>query len=137
MSRKGVELKLQIGIDGKSYEVEVEVIEDDETPRLPNFGPYQPFQATVLSAPVPLKQLVTEPEPNVVEEKVCRSPVAGVVIKINVTPGQQIKANDLLMVVEAMKMETNIVAPMEGELKTVRVAQGDPVRVNQILVEFA
>ncbi len=137
MSRKGVELKLQIGIDGKSYEVEVEVIEDDEAPRLPNFGPYQPFQATVPSAPAPLKQSVTEAEPNVVEEKVCRSPVAGVVIKINVTPGQQIKANDLLMVVEAMKMETNIVAPMEGELKTVRVAQGDPVRVNQILVEFA
>jgi methylmalonyl-CoA carboxyltransferase 1.3S subunit len=128
-------VKLQIGIDGTSYEVEVEVIEDDETPRLPNFGPYQPFQASV--APAPLKQPASEPEPDVVEEKVCRSPVAGIVIKINVTAGQQIKANDLLMVVEAMKMETNIIAPRDGELKGIRVAQGDPVKVNQILVEFA
>jgi methylmalonyl-CoA carboxyltransferase small subunit len=129
-------LKLQIGIDGKNYEVEVEVIEDDEAPRLPNFGPYQPFQATVLSSPTPIKEAAAG-EPEVAQEKVCRSPVAGVVLKVNVKPGQQIKANDLLMVLEAMKMETNITAPVDGEVQAIRVAQGDPVKVNQVLVEFA
>jgi biotin carboxyl carrier protein len=130
-------LKLQIGIDGKNYEVEVEVIEDDEAPRLPNLGPYQPFQATVLSSPAPVKQAAAAGEPEVAEEKVCRSPVAGVVLKVNVKPGQQIKANDLLMVLEAMKMETKITAPVAGEMRAIRVAQGDPVKVNQVLVEFA
>jgi methylmalonyl-CoA carboxyltransferase small subunit len=130
-------LKLQIGIDGKNYEVEVEVIEDDELPRLPNFGPYQPFQATVASTPPPVSQT---PPPakgeNVAEDKVCRSPVAGVVIKVNVKPVQQIEANDLLVVLEAMKMETNITAPADGKVKSVRVAPGDAVKVNQIVVEF-
>ena len=127
-------MKLQLGIDGKNYEVEVEVIEDDEIPRLPNFGPYHPFQASVPSSPAPAKVPVEE---NVAEEKVCRSPVAGLVIKVNVKPGQQIKANDLLMVLEAMKMETNITAGVGGEVKAVRVAQGDAAKVNQVLVEFA
>lgn len=130
-------MKLQIGIDGKQYELEVEVIEDDELPRLPNFGPYQPFQTTVLSVPAPVKQGATTAEPEVAEEKVCRSPMAGVVLRTNVKPGQLIKGNDLLMVLEAMKMETNITAPVDGEVKAVRVAEGDAVKVNQILVEFA
>jgi len=130
-------VKLQLGIDGKNYEVEVEVIEDDEIPRLPHFGPYHPFQASVPSSPAPVKEVGAAVEPNVAEEKLCRSPVVGVVIKVNVKPGQQIKANDLLMVLEAMKMETNITAALGGEVKAVRVGQGDAVKVNQVLVEFA
>lgn len=130
-------LKLQIGIDGKNYEVEVEIVEDDEVPRIPNFGPYQPFQATVPSTPV---AATPSPPPaeseNLVDEKVCRSPVAGVVIKTNVKPGQQIQANDLLVVLEAMKMETNVTAAVSGKVKSVRVAPGEPVKVNQIVVEF-
>jgi methylmalonyl-CoA carboxyltransferase small subunit len=130
-------LKLQIGIDGKSYQVEVEVIEDDESPRLPNFGPYQPFQATVSSTPPPASQAPPAAEPeNLAEDKVCRSPVAGVVVKVNVKPVQQIQANDLLIVLEAMKMETNVTAPADGKVKSVRVAPGDAVKVNQIVVEF-
>jgi methylmalonyl-CoA carboxyltransferase small subunit len=75
-------------------------------------------------------------EENVDEGKVCRSPVAGVVIKVNVKPGQAIQANDLMVVLEAMKMETNVTAPVEGKVKTVKVAQGDSVKVNQVVVEF-
>ena len=40
------------------------------------------------------------------------------------------------MVLEAMKMETNITAPVAGKVKQVTVAQGDGVKVNQVLVEF-
>jgi len=130
-------LKLQIGIDGKTYEVEVEVLEDDETPRLPNFGPYQPFQATVPSAAAAVPQTAPAGErENLPEEKVSRSPVAGVVIKVNVKPGQMIKANDLLIILEAMKMETNVAAAADGKVKAVRVAAGDSVKVNQVVVEF-
>jgi len=130
-------LKLQIGIDGKKYEVEVEVLEEDEPPRHPNFGPYQPFQSTVLSTPVAAPHATAPAEPeNAGEDKVCRSPVAGVVIKVNVNAGQQIRSHDLLIVLEAMKMETNITAAADGRIKTVRVSQGDAVKVNQVVVEF-
>jgi len=91
----------------------------------------------VHSAPVPAARAqAPAAEENVDEEKVCRSPVAGVVIKVNVEPGQAIQADELLMVLEAMKMETNVTAPGAGKVKEVKVAAGDAVKVNQIVVEF-
>jgi methylmalonyl-CoA carboxyltransferase small subunit len=130
-------LKLQIAIDGKTYEVEVEVLEDDATPRMPNYGPYPVVPATIQSPQVPGARTESPaPEENVNEAKVCRSPVAGVVIRINVVPGQSIQANDLMLVLEAMKMETNVTAPVAGKVKTVKVGPGDSVKVNQIVVEF-
>ena len=44
--------------------------------------------------------------------------------------------NAVLLVLEAMKMETSIVAAADGKVKSVRVAQGEAVKVNQILLEF-
>jgi len=130
-------LKLQIGIDAKTYQIEVEVIEDDALPRQPHSGPYMPIPATVQSSPVPTAKAHSEvSEPNVDEAKVCRSPVAGVVIKVNVQPGQELKTNDLIMVLEAMKMETNVTAPISGKVKSVRVKAGDAAKTNQILAEF-
>ena len=70
------------------------------------------------------------------EAKVCRSPIAGMVTRVNVQPGQQIQPNDLLLVLEAMKMETNVTSPVAGKVKNVKVAQGDGVQLNQVLVEF-
>jgi methylmalonyl-CoA carboxyltransferase small subunit len=75
-------------------------------------------------------------EPDVDQAKVCRSPVAGVAVKVIVQPGQELQSHDLMMVLEAMKMETNITAPISGKVKKVNIAQGDGVRLNQILVEF-
>ena len=62
--------------------------------------------------------------------------MAGVVIKVNIAPGQDIQANDLMMVLEAMKMETNVTSPVSGKVKTAKVAQGDSVKVHQVVVEF-
>ena len=129
-------MKLQIGIDGKTYEVEVEVIEDDAVARQPHHGPYVPVPATVQSTPVPAAKSADAPETGVDESKVCRSPVAGLVIKVNVQPGEELKPDHLIMVLEAMKMETNVTAPVAGKVKSVRAQAGDAVKVNQILAEF-
>lgn len=130
-------MKLQISIDGKTYETEVEVLEDDAQPRQPSYGPYQPLHATVPSMPVAGAQT---PSPaakeSVGEDKLCRSPVTGIVIKVNVEPGQAIQANNLIMVLEAMKMETNVTAHRAGTVKDVRVEQGGSVKLNQVVVEF-
>lgn len=130
-------MKLQIAIDGKTYETDVEVLEDDATPRLPSYGPYQPLHATVQSMPVAGKHSAAPATAEAAsEDKLCRSPVTGIVIKVNVEPGQDIQANDLIVVLEAMKMETNVTACSAGKVKSVRVAQGDSVKVNQVVVEF-
>lgn len=130
-------MKLQIGIDGKSYEVEVEITEDDATPK-PHYIPAQPT-ATVLTstaAPAAGAPKASASVGPVNESKVCRSPIAGMVTRVNVQPGQQIQPNDLLLVLEAMKMETNVVSPLAGKVKSVTVAQGDGVQLNQVLVEI-
>jgi methylmalonyl-CoA carboxyltransferase small subunit len=131
-------LKLQIGIDGKSYEVEVEITEDDTAPK-PHYIPAQAATTVLSAAPVAAgaAHRSAADEGPVDEGKVCRSPIAGMVTRVNVQEGQQIQPNDLLLVLEAMKMETNVSAHSAGTVKNVRVAPGDSVKVNQVVVEFA
>lgn len=132
-------MKLDIAIDGKTYRVEVEIAEDDSGPRM--YPAYVPPQAGAPPKPAPLPpthptRRATDGEVVADESKVCRSPVAGVLIHCNVQIGQQIQPNDLMMVVEAMKMETNVTSPVGGRVKNIRVQPGDPVQINQVLVEF-
>jgi len=129
-------LKLKIGIDGKEYEVDIEILEDD-TVAGGYLPPHDGPATTVRPVSVPTPGLDVPPgDENLDETKVCRSPVAGVVVKLNVQPGQELQTNDLMLVLEAMKMETNITAPVAGKVKKVNVAHGDGVKVNQVLVEF-
>ncbi len=131
-------MKLQITIDGKQYDVEVEIAEDDAQPRM--YPAYVPPQASGAEAtPAPAagpRPLPTDGEEVADESKVCRSPVAGVIVRCNAQVGQQIQPDDLLLVVEAMKMETNVTAPLAGTVKNIRVKPGDGVKVGQVLVEF-
>jgi biotin carboxyl carrier protein len=129
-------LKLKITVDGKLYEVDVEVA--DPEPAGPSY--YPPFQARVpagtpASASVP-KVSVKKPQPVGDESKVCRSPLAGMVSRINAQVGQSIQVNDVLLVLEAMKMETVITAPVAGKVAKVNIAVGDAVGQGQVLVEF-
>jgi methylmalonyl-CoA carboxyltransferase 1.3S subunit len=129
-------MKLEISIDGQRYEVEVEVTEEDETPRAQDNRPAPAtatIQSTVLRTP---PKPGASSDPNVDESKLCRSPVAGIVVRVNVEPGQQLEVNDLMVVLEAMKMETNVTAPIVGKLKSVNVSPRDAVKINEILVEF-
>lgn len=130
-------MKLKITIDNKVFEVEVEAAEP-EAPATPAGYMFQPSAVRVPAAPMPP---ATAPKPNgnggpVNEDKVCRSPIAGIVVKITAQPGQQIQTGDTLLVLEAMKMETNITAPVAGKIAKINVNQGDGVQSGQVLVEF-
>ena len=129
-------MKLQISIDGKTYEAEVEVLEDDAMPRQMNYAPSLPVPAAQPARAAAAQSHAPAAEETADEKKVCRSPVTGIVIKVNVEPGKTVEANDPIMVLEAMKMETNVTAHAAGKVKSVRVAKGDSVKVNQVVVEF-
>jgi len=135
-------LKLQIGIDGKSYEMEVEILQEDKPQRA--FG-YVPVHAptTTLRGVTAAEQVPRAGSPKaegaeraVEESLVVRCPVAGVVVRIAVKPGQELDTDDVIMVLEAMKMETSVTASHPGKVKAIRVAEGDGVKVDQILIEF-
>ena len=129
-------MRLQIAIDDNAYEVDVEILEDDSLARTPGYLPPHPIPLTVPSTPVATAPKPAAPDGHADESKVCRSPVAGVVLRVTAQPGQQLHPNDLMMVLEAMKMETNVTAPVAGKVKIVNVKAGDAVKVNQVLVEF-
>lgn len=122
-------MKLQITVDGRAYEVDVALLEEEDTlpeTRSPLPPPPVPPAAFAQSYPVPATA----------DPKVCRSPVMGLVIKVNVEPGQTVEAGELILVLESMKMETNITAPAAATVKTVYVKQGDPAKLSQPLLEF-
>ena len=128
-------MKLQITIDGKAYEVEVEVLEDEESPQQAPAPVYQPFYPTLAPAPAAAKAQGPV-NPWSADGKTCLSPVMGLAIKVNVAPGQAVAAGELILVLEAMKMETNLTAPGAGTVKAVHVKAGDSVKISQVLVEF-
>ena len=130
-------MKLKITVDGKVYEADVEVFEPE--PTHPGYYPI-PGQARVpAAAPVsapPLPKAGAAGSPVADEGKVCRSPFAGTVSKISAQAGQTIQVNDVLLVLEAMKMETVITAPIAGKVAKINVNVGDAVQQGQVLAEF-
>ncbi|BCS34874.1 acetyl-CoA carboxylase biotin carboxyl carrier protein subunit [Luteitalea sp. TBR-22] len=126
-------MKLKITVDGKTYEVEVEVAE--EPVRHPQAFMVLPSQARVPAAPAVAPAAAPDAGP-VNEAKVCRSPITGTVVRVVAQAGQSIQPGDILLVLEAMKMETNITAPVEGKVKTITVGAGDGVKANQVVVEL-
>jgi biotin carboxyl carrier protein len=65
-----------------------------------------------------------------------KAPMPGLIVGINVQPGDVVKKGDAVLILEAMKMENLIKAPGEGTIRSIRVNKGDRVEKNQVLIEF-
>ena len=61
----------------------------------------------------------------------------GTILAVNVKPGQAVKRGDVLVVLEAMKMENEIMAPNDGTVGTVNVAKGQSVQTGATLLTLA
>jgi len=130
-------MKLNITIDGKIYEVDVDAAE----PESPAAAQHNVSGVNIGSSPlrVPAGAAPAAPPSDgkpVNEEKVCRSPVSGIVVRVAAQVGQSLQGGDILLVLEAMKMETNITAPRAGKIAVIGVNQGDPVQAGQVVMEF-
>lgn len=120
--------KFVINVNGKSYDVEVEEIRDGVAVSTP-----------VVSAPVavPAPQAAPAAAPkaagNAGSVKV-ESPMPGTVLKMNVKVGDTVSEGQAVAVLEAMKMENDIVAPSAGTVASVNVSVGDSVNTGDVLV---
>ncbi len=65
------------------------------------------------------------------------APMPGIILKINVKEGDQIKEGDTLCVLEAMKMENAIASPKDGHIKSVLITEGATVEKSKLLIELA
>jgi biotin carboxyl carrier protein len=127
--------KLLITVNGKRYEVDVEVVSDDDTSdQLPPFRP--PVRTVDSYITPPTAPIPTKSRPSAADKKALTSPINGVVLEIPVKEGQEVKENDILFVLEAMKMKTNISSPRTGKIKAIKVKVADRIEAGQSLLTF-
>lgn len=127
-------MKLKLTVDGKVYEVEVDVAEPEQ-PHPSYVPPANRTSTPPTAGTVPSARPGTAPVAD--ENKVCRSPVSGVIVRLSAQVGQTIQPNDVLMVLEAMKMETEVRAQRSGTVTEVMVKVGDKVAVGDPLISVA
>jgi biotin carboxyl carrier protein len=65
-----------------------------------------------------------------------KAPMPGLILEINVSVGQEVKENDPLLILEAMKMENSFLSPRDGVIKSIAVEKGHAVDKGQLLIEF-
>ncbi|MDP5158851.1 MAG: acetyl-CoA carboxylase biotin carboxyl carrier protein subunit [Flaviramulus sp.] len=65
-----------------------------------------------------------------------KAPMPGLILEVDIKIGQDIKENDTLLILEAMKMENIITSPRDGIIKSIAIKKGDAVEKNQLLIEF-
>ncbi|HEV2650430.1 MAG TPA: biotin/lipoyl-containing protein, partial [Rhizomicrobium sp.] len=68
--------------------------------------------------------------------KLLLCPMPGLVVTVNVTEGQEVKAGETLAVVEAMKMENVLTAERDGTIKKINAAKGDSLALDDVILEF-
>lgn len=133
--------KLRITVEGKVYEVEVEVLgSSNAAPAAPAaVAPATP--APVAAAPVALAPApapkAAAPAPAAAGAGDVACPLAATVVAVNVKEGQTVKAGDLLVTLEAMKMSTPINSDRAGTVSKIYVAAGQSVQEGQPLVAIA
>lgn len=123
--------KMRVTVNGVAYDVEVEMLEDDDVPGV-SYG----FPTTPTAPPPPAGMPPRPPELHRSQGGILESPLAGTVIEVKVHAGAQVRQNDPILVVEAMKMNTNVSSPTAGKVKEVLVKAGDHVVQGQPLVRF-
>lgn len=129
--------KFMINVNGNSYEVEVEEVTGGtsspvSTPKAAPVATAQPVASAPKAAPAPKvekKEVVVSQGQEVIE-----APMPGNIWKIVVGEGDQVKSGDVLLILEAMKMENEIVAPRDGIVASINTTMGASVNTGEKLV---
>lgn len=111
----------KVKVNGKVYEVELESAKEVEG----SIAVAQPTAPQAPTAPV---------TPGKGEE--LKAPMAGTILEVKVSVGQTVKAGDVVCILEAMKLENEVVAPTAGTITEVAVSKGTAVQNGQLLVKI-
>ena len=131
-------MKYKVTLNGRTYEVEVEagkaILLDEYEAIAP--APVAAAPAAAPAAAAPTAAPAAAPAAPVVTGagEAVNAPMPGNILKINVTNGQAVKEGDVLVVLEAMKMENEIMAPKNGTVTQVLVQKGSTVDTGAPLV---
>ncbi|MEM1135779.1 MAG: biotin/lipoyl-containing protein [Bacteroidota bacterium] len=114
----------QVEVNGTPYEVELEKeIKTTKTPKLVRAKTPKP-----VGAPKPLATKVSLSQIN--------APLPGVILELSIKEGDEVKKEDTLLIMEAMKMENRVLAENNGKVKSIKVQVGENVLQGQLLIEI-
>lgn len=118
--------RYNVTVNGNIYQVEVEEVKGEFT------SAPQPVASQAPKAVNQAQKAAAPKKSNASGEKVT-SPMPGTIVKINATNGATVKKGDVLFVLEAMKMENEIMSPVDGVVADVNVAKGAAVNTGDVL----
>ena len=130
-------MKYKVTLNGRTYEVEVE---DGKAMLVDEYEAYAPAPAAPAApaaAPAAPAAPAASPAAALAAGEVVKAPMPGVVLKVQVQQGQAVKAGQVLIILEAMKMENEIVAPKDGTVAQIVAAKGATVESGAPLVVLA
>ncbi len=123
--------RMIVTVNGKRYDVQVDVLEDDEETEQAPPGPQ------VVNAPITPPIGVAKPRVDPEDDgKTLRAPISGVLLEVHVAPGQTVHENDIMFVLEVMKMKTTITSAQDGMIAAVKAKIGDAIEAGQVLATF-
>ena len=121
-------------VNGKEYEVEAKSVSTATAPvETPQISP-PPSDGPQTSAPAPVPAAPTGEATKIEGEHAILAPMPGMVLEVIVNTGQNVKHGDVIMRIEAMKMENDIKSDAEGKVKEIRVSKGSEVQQNDVLM---
>ena len=133
-------MKYKVTLNGRTYEVEVEagkaMLLDEYEAIVPSAPAAAPVAAAPVAAPAAVPAPAAAPAVTAAGDAVT-APMPGTILKVNVTQGQAVKEGEVLCVLEAMKMENEIMAPKSGTVAQVVAAKGASVNTGDVLVVIA
>ena len=115
-------MKYKVTLNQKVYEVEVEA---GKAVLLDEYEACAPAPAAAPAAPAGAAGAVA-----------VKAPMPGNILDVKVAAGASVKAGDVLVILEAMKMENEIVAPQDGTVASINVNKGDTVNSGDVLVSM-
>ncbi len=119
--------KFNVIVNGKSYDVAVEELGEGAAPAA------VPAAAPAPAAAAPAPAPAAAPAPSVGAGEKVTAPMPGTILDVKVSQGASVSKGDVIMVLEAMKMENDIVAPCDGSVTSIVVKKGDSVQSGDTL----
>ncbi len=127
--------KLRVTVDGKSYDVAVEILDDQGKPAA--LQQAAPLLQQTSVAPPPASSAPKRASAPAAGEGSVTSPLAGRIVSVDCQAGQKVASGAQLVTVEAMKMNTFVYAPCDGTVAAISVNPGDTVDEGQVLVTLS
>lgn len=126
--------KYRITLEGKTYEMEIELVAENATPKRMTKTEYKEFKSTSKDATVNVMDPAVQKQ-TINNTGQVTAPMPGTVLQIEKKEGNTVKEGDLVMILEAMKMENEITAPADGIITKINCEVGKTVAGGEVLFE--